>query len=92
MIVVYKIEEYKVDKNTFMNFHPDPDIFKLWEDVIDSSKSMIEKSQAAIIFKLIGGKFKIVTDTVLLLLLTLEVNKLLFEHKNQPDTSMLISG
>ncbi|HXS36088.1 MAG TPA: hypothetical protein VN721_05270 [Flavipsychrobacter sp.] len=92
MVVVYKIEDYKVDKNTFVNFHPDIDIFKLWENVIADNESMIEKSQAAIIFKLIGGKFKVVTDTVLLIILTFEVNKLAFEHKAQPDISLLISG
>ncbi|HXS36810.1 MAG TPA: hypothetical protein VN721_08925 [Flavipsychrobacter sp.] len=88
MIIHYKIEDKKIDKDIFSRLHPNIADLEIWEQVIEEQKSEIEAAQASITFKLNDGKFHVITETHLLLKLFGEVKKYLgnqfLQHGHAP--------
>lgn len=74
-MIKYKIDGHEVDKTTFEKFHPDSDVRQAWERVIEQQKEEINKLDVGIVFKLINGRFKVLTDNLLLFKLIDEINK-----------------
>jgi hypothetical protein len=83
MKIDYKVEGKPVERSVFKSLVNNLNIFKVWEQVIEESKSEIESYSVAIVFKIVDKKLIVLTENSLLFKLSYKVKNHLQNNKQK---------